>query len=256
MDWRPVVVAAVVVLAGCGALGGTAGDAGGPGTDATATLTPVPVPEVTETPVTLPPGVTGANVTDATALVDSHFEALAGRSYTLRVHVVVDGARSERHLRVETDTRYYRADRLADPWGNTTQFADDGTLYTRDQYRGTFRYSRFDSLDMHRSQTVQLSRAFLRVDRVRVAETRVDGQPAYELTGSYPTHPATESLRNVSLRAVVEPSGLIRALNVSYDRESDGATVVRSFAYSELDTTTVERPAWVTRQWNGTDTPG
>ena len=254
MDWRPVAVAVVVVLAGCGALGGTgAGADERAGSDATPTLTPVPVPEVTETPVTLPPGLTGDRVTDTTALVDAHFAALAGRSYTLRIRVTVDDARSERLFRVETPTRYVRADRLDGGSGDRTHFADGATLYTRNEFDGQRYYGRFDDVDPPSTRTVRLSRAYLRVDRVRVAETRVDGDPAYELTGSYDTHPAIESFRNVSLRAVIEPSGLIRTLNISYYRVNGGANVTRSFAYSDLDSTTVERPAWVDREFNDTD---
>ena len=97
-----------------------------------------------------------------------------------------------------------------------------------------------------------LSRAFLQVDAVRVAETRVDGDPAYELTGRYPVHPAVSSLANFSLRAVVEPSGFVRSMNVSYVRTGavDGTNVTRSFAYTDVDATTVEPPAWVDREFN------
>jgi len=254
MNWRAVVVAVVVVLAGCGALGGgSAGADNADRSDPTRTLTPVPVPEVTETPVTLPPGLTGDRVTDSAALVEAHFAALSGRSYTLRIRVTVDDARSERLFRVQTPTRYYRADRLEDGGADRTHFADGATLYTRNEFDGQRHYGRFDDVSPPSTRSVRLSRAYLRVDRVRVAETRVDGDPAYELTGTYDVHPAVESFRNVSLRAVIEPSGLIRTLNVSYYRATDGANVTRSFAYSDLDSTTVERPGWVDREFNATD---
>ena len=251
-----MAVAAAVVLAGCGALGGAGTGADERGqSDATPTLTPVSVPEVTEQPVTLPSGLTGERVTDTVALVDAHFAALSGRSYTLRIRVTVDDARSERLFRVETPTRYYRADRLDDGGPDRTHFADGEYLYTRNEFDGQRYYGRFDDVDPPSTRTVRLSRAYLRVDEVRVAETRVDGDPAYELTGSYPVHPEIESFRNVSLRAVIEPSGLIRTLNISYYRVTDGSNVTRSFAYSDLDSTIVERPAWVDEQWNGTTTP-
>jgi len=250
MDWRTVSVALAVVLAGCGALGGASGPSGDRAGE-TPTLSPVPVPEVTTAPPTLPPGLAGANVTDANALVDAHLAAIQGRSYTLTVRVRVDDERSERRFRVETPTRYYRVDRLADPRSDTAQFADGNSLYTRTEYGDSVEFGRYDDPSPPRSQTVMLSRAFLQVDSVRVAETRVEGDVAYELTGSYDTHPAIESFRNVSLRAVVEPTGLIRTLNISYYRANDGSKVTRSFAYSDLDSTTVERPAWVDAQWNG-----
>ncbi|MFB6140639.1 MAG: hypothetical protein ABEJ26_09425 [Halosimplex sp.] len=250
MRWRVVAAAFAVVLAGCGALGGAPEQSGGRSAD-TPTLTPVPVPEATTAPPRLPPGLTGANVTDANALVDAHLAAIRGRSYTLAVRVRIDGERSERLLRVETPTRYYRVDRLADR-GDTVQFADGDDLYTRTEYRGDVRYGRFDDPSLPRSQTVALSRAFLRVDDVRVAETRVDGDVAYELTGRYPVHPSVDTLANFSLRAIVEPDGFIRSLNVSYVRTGtgDGTTVSRSFVYSDVDATTVEEPAWVDREFD------
>jgi len=254
MDWRAVAVVLAVVLAGCGALGG------GPGsvrdrTGDTPTLSPVSVPAATTASPTLPPGVTGDNVTDANALVDAHLAALQGRSYTLTIRVRVDGERFERLYRVETPTRYYRADRLAEPRGDTTQFADGDTLYTRTEYGDAVQYGSFDAATLPRSQTVMLSRAFLQVDAVRVAETRVDGEPAYELTGQYPAHPAVSTLANFSLRAIVEPSGFIRSMNVSYVRAGTdaGTNVTRSFAYSDVDATTVERPAWVEREFDRTE---
>jgi hypothetical protein len=254
MNWRIVTVAFAVVLAGCGALGGASDPARDPAEE-TPTLSPVPVPEVTTAPPTLPPGVTGANVSDANALVDAHLSAVQGRSYTLTVRVSVDEERSERLFRVETPTRYYRIDRLAEPRGDTTQFADGDTLYTRTEYGSAIQYGRFDDPTLSQSQTVMLSRAFLQVDAVSVAETRVDGELAYELTGQYPVHPAVSTLANFSLRAIVEPSGFIRSVNVSYVRTGSdaGTNVTRSFAYSDVDATTVERPAWVDREFNRTE---
>jgi hypothetical protein len=253
MNWRAVSVALAVVLAGCGGLGNAPGPAGDR-TGETPTLSPVSVPESTPIPVTLPPGVTGANVTDANALVDAHLAAVQGRSYTLTVRVRVDDERSERLFRVETPTRYYQVDRLAEPRGGTAQFADGDTVYTRTEYGGGVDFGSYDDPSPPRSQTVMLSRAFLQVDTVRVAETRVDGSPAYELTGQYPVHPAVSSLANFSLRAVVEPDGFVRSMNVSYVRTGadDGTSVTRSFVYSDVDATTVERPAWVDREFNST----
>ena len=247
MDWRAVWVVLALVLAGCGSV---ATGAETPGE----TLTPVPVPEVTDTPATLPPGVSGASVTDTDTLLDAHAAAIQGRSYTLTVDVRTGSERARRVIRVETPTRYLRRDTLAEPWGSATQFADGEHLYTRTDYGSTVEYGRIESVSPPRSQTVQLSRAFLRLDEVRVAETRVGGEVAYELTGQYPIHPAVETMENVTLRAVVEPDGFVRSLNVSYTRHSDYVrmNVTRSFAYTDVDATTVERPVWVDREFNDT----
>ena len=254
MDWRPVAVAAVVVLAGCGALGGAGSDDPGR-SEATSTLTPAPVPGVTATPVPLPPGLVEGGVSDADRLVDAHRSALGGRSYTLRVQLRVEEDLYTRLVQVETPTRYYSHDVLGSTRGNVTQFATGPSIYTRSAFLGVVRYDRLNNAYPPESRTVRLSRLFLQVGEAVVFETTVDGRPGFVVRGTYPVHPESERLRNVTLRAVVEPSGLIRSMNVSYLRDgSRGPTnVTRSFAYSDLDSTTVERPDWVDREFNDTD---
>jgi hypothetical protein len=253
MDWRPVAVAAVVVLAGCGALAGAVSDDPGR-SEATSTLTPVPVPEVTATPVPLPPGVNESGVRDADALLDAHQSALQGRSYTLRVRLRVNEDLYTRLVRVETPTRYYQHDVIGGTRGNVTQFASGPSVYTRSAFLGVVRYDRLNNAYPPESRTVRLSRLLLQVGDAVVFETTVDGRPAFVVRGTYPVHPETERLRNVSIRAVVEPSGLIRSLTVSYVRAGSRgpANVTRSFSYRDVDSTTVERPAWVDREFNDT----
>lgn len=77
-----VAVAALAVLAGCPATGGTTG-----GDAPTDTVTPAPLP-TTAPPA--PPGVSAERV-DPTTLAAAHADALATTSYTLRVERRVDG---------------------------------------------------------------------------------------------------------------------------------------------------------------------
>jgi hypothetical protein len=253
MNWRALAVALAVVLAGCGSVvDGESPDSGGP----TPTLTPAPVPTVTEPAPTLPPGVTGDSVSNATALYAAHTSYLRGRSYTLRVRVRVDESTTERLFRVETPTRYVRHDVL--PGRNFTQFADGDVSYLRSDLGGNRLFGRSTDVDPPTAHTVRLSKAYLQLDAVRVAETRVDGELAYELTGQYPVHPALDSFRNVTIRAVVHPRGLLRSVNVTYVSVEDGTEtrVTRSFAYTAVDATTVERPAWVDREFDAADGTG
>ena len=251
MDPRPVALVLVVLLAGCGSVVDTGA---GPETDASGTLTPAPVPEVTATPVPLPPGVAEGGVVDADRLVDAHRSALQGQSYTLRVRLRVNEDLYTRLVRVETPTRYYSHDVIGGNRGNVTQFATGPSVYTRSAFAGVVRYDRLDNAYSPESRTVRLSRLFLQVGEAAVIETTVDGRPAFVVRGTYPVHPESERLRNVSVRAVVEPSGLIRSLNASYVRTGarGPANVTRSFAYSEVGSTTVERPDWVDREFNDT----
>lgn len=72
---RALVLALVVVLAGCSGLAGLSGD-GPAATDTVATPAPVP----TDEPVAYPPGVSASGV-NATALGAAHERALRGASY-------------------------------------------------------------------------------------------------------------------------------------------------------------------------------
>jgi hypothetical protein len=257
MNWRAVAVVVSLVLAGCGSVvgGNGAAEASDSVSAPTPTLTPVSVPEVTTASPTLPPGVSGDSVTDSAALYDAHMAYLQGRSYTLEVRVRADEVRSERLFRVETPTRYYRQDLL--PGRNFTRYADDETVYTRTAIGDNELFARSDDVDRPSAHTIRLSKAFLQLDEVRVAETLVDGRLHYELTGSYPVHPTVETLRNVSIAAVVHPAGFIRSLNVSYVAARSGTetNVTRTFAYTDVGETTVERPAWVDRVPEEGETP-
>lgn len=260
MDLRLAVVGLVVVLAGCGALGGSGGPDGpfDTETDEERTLTPVAVPEVTAEPAPLPPGVTTAGVTDADALLDAHRAVLRNQSYTLTVRLSVDGVVSERLARVESPTRYYQREVLAGSESNVSRFASDRTVYTRSVAPNATRYARFDTVRPPGSQTVRESRLLLSVPTATVFETTVDGRPAFVVRGSYPVHPAASALRNVTLRAVVRPDGLVRSLNASYTRVdgADRTAVSRSFRYTDLGETTVDRPDWVAERWNVTGSAG
>jgi len=251
MDWRPLALAAVVVLAGCGAVLDEGGS--GAGTP-TPTLTPAPVPEVTATPVALPPGMTGDRVTNPDRLLAAHRSVLDGVSYTLRLRVGVGDAVSTRVIRLESPSRFFTHDVMSGPRGNVTQFASGPVVYARMEYAGVTQYAEFDNDYPPDSQTVQLTRLFFRVGDVAVYRTTVDGDPAFAVAGSYPVHPEAERLRNYTVRAVVEPSGLVRSLNVSYVRaEGPSRTnVTRSFTYSDVGSTEVEAPVWVDREFNGT----
>jgi len=254
MDRRVAAVGVALLFAGCGAFGGATGADATTGPDDATTLTPVPVPSVTDEPVTLPPGVTTGGVADADTLLDAHRAALRDRSYTLAVRLSVDGTVTRRTARVESPTRYAQRDVLVRQGVTISRFASDRTVYTRSVSQNLTRYDRFDTVRPPGSQTVRESRVLLSIPAATVFESTVDGRSAFVVRGSYPVHPAAPGLRNVTVRAVVEPDGLVRSLTAEYVRaDGDGRTnVTRSFSYSDVGSTTVERPDWVMARWNET----
>jgi hypothetical protein len=133
---RGLVVAVLVVLAGCSGFTGT--PAAGP----TETLTPVPVPETPATPAParsttpsatpaaeeLVPGVTAERVADPFALVDAHVVGMTAASYAVRRTTTVrhpNGTLRTRETttaRVETGGERYRlADEVAGPAAASVQ---------------------------------------------------------------------------------------------------------------------------------------
>lgn len=96
-----------------------------------------------------------------------------------------------------------------------------------------------------------------------VGETTRNGTTSYELAATNVTNPvpftrfgveAVDDLRNVSFRAQVTPKGLVREYRIDYGatvagEDVPGATartirVHRVVRYTDLGTTTVERPPW------------
>lgn len=250
MDGRLAVVVLVVVLAGCGSIAGDAGQ------DQTAaeTLTPVPVPEETPEPASLPPGVTGDGVPNSNALFGAHLSALEGESYTLRVRIANDDEVSTHLFRVESQHRYLRSSLLGGYGQNVTSFTDGERVYIRSEFDGVPNYARGNVTERPTSHTVRLSKVFLRLEDAEVAKVLRDGEIHYRIRGRYDEHPRAQSLKDFSVHAVVSQEGLIRSLTASYTVEGSGGptNVTRAFEYTEVGTTTVERPDWVRNRWGQT----
>lgn len=256
MDARLAVVAAVVVLSGCGAVVDDAGSA--PGIEET--LTPAPVPEPTPEPVTLPPGVASDSVPNANALFGAHTRYLDGKSYALDVRVGADDQESRHVFRIESELRYYRYDRLAGYPQNVTSFADGETVYVRSELFNDSRYATSNVTGSPSFHTVRLANVFFRLDEATVTRTQADGDPHYRVRARTDDHPRLDSARDFRLRALVTPDGFIRSMRVDYVLVGNGepTNVTRQFEYSDVGSTTVDRPEWVRERWdaNGTAGPG
>ncbi|WP_123539384.1 hypothetical protein [Halosimplex salinum] len=265
MDWRPLVVVALVCLAGCGTLIGDDADSG-------ETLTPAPVPSVTPTDTTervLPPGVSGGGRLDLDELAAAHRDALANRSYVWREWrgshdpgvTETDDLLLVRSARVAAEDRYrYWADSYLVDLGMRTRFVHNYSEYVT----GGVGYARLspsgaEPVEVRRlpapsasdrvgDETAPAIRRYLSLPAEDVTVTVLRrGDPArYRIDGHTATVPGANPVRNYSVTAVVSADGLLRSLSVSYRTDRpDGPTVVRyRFELSELGGTTVGPPDW------------
>jgi hypothetical protein len=258
----PVLLACLLLLAGCGGLGGTDAD------DAsTATLTPAAVPEP---PPTAAPGVrlpgegaTGPAV-DAARLLAADERVRAATSY-----------RVVRAVRVRGDGWTTRVDR-------TRAVAANGTTYQRLDVEGT------DQLGavVGRGElwaTANDSARYVRTyspDGALIEQGRLPSTPRHYRVGqdlrglvvrggSYAVEPTADGAvlrstgpvalpadvvpfalgepRNASARLVVAESGLVRSVRVAYDARAAAGPVRVTIRHRLVDVgnTTVGRPTWV-----------
>lgn len=250
-----LILAVIVVLAGCTALGT------GP-TSPTPTATPT-------WPAELPPGVATTDVTEPLRLVRAHTATLVGTSYTFRQTVTVsttDGIqlgtmRSVR--RVEPDGSFVHRMRTegvvpsvvtnveaVDVYSNGTvtvvRFRQDGENRTLVSPADEARISAGDVI-----QKGTLYSMFSTTDPAVTGPIRRDGTTYLHVRGANGT--ATigfTDATNASFEALIAPSGLIHRYALAY-HVNDSYTgwkgrIVRRVVYDDVGTTTVERPDWAT----------
>lgn len=272
---RRLLVAGLLVLAGCGGLGG-------------GTPTPAPTAPAETTAgadAFVAPGVTREGIADPDALARAHGAAVEGRSYVLaseRVARYPNGTlRSRLTVRVALGADHgYRATAstagpeaptfLGDPpatgtfWSNGTTYArrfthGERTVYNEFEPRqngaGTWSYwVRTVPFGGRQSDPVSFYRAVFWSARSWSVERRpANGTAAYRLVATGTTEsgfdPDVTRLRTARLVADVAPSGLVRTLSLRYAGESAGAPVrVRwTVRYRGVGSTAVARPPWLGR---------
>jgi len=274
---RVALVALLVVLAGCPAVGSQP--------------TPTPPPE------TYPPGVSTDGVTDAGELGRAHTNTLNDTSYTIvsnrTIRYTNGTVVSHLFVRVElaADRSFFVSASTAGDEGPlflgdppaSGEFWSNGTVYVRshtraghttyneftppDNFVGTWRYWRatvpFGGQDGHARQTV--TTLFSDVP-TRVTDVRTqDGTTVVALAGKGATDDTfakvgTGPVGNVTVRAEVTESGVVRSLDLSYVTFVNGQSVRVEWTvrYDDVGATAVERPPWFDRAVgaNATETPG
>ncbi|WP_276273420.1 hypothetical protein [Haloarcula litorea] len=221
--WRPLLVVAVVALAGCSGLLASGG-ASPPDGQA---VTPAPVPERTERPVALP-RVAGDVAVDR--VLERHDAALAGRSF--HRHTEFAGPESTRDVWVDRDADVVRVQRRFGP------LADDAIVTNGTLYRSVSDDPRTDYATLEatgtpyvatRSGVATLDRLFGVVEGYdRVGTVRRDGRPLAVVASNDTEVPLSgadpDQTVAVESRFYVDRQGIVRYVD-HWARRSDGSTV-------------------------------
>jgi len=244
MSRRVALVAFLTVLAGCTVTGGTAG--------APEPVTPAPVPTADEGRVA--PGVTNDTVVDADALATAHERAVAGRAYTLTTVYAAGSHRTDTRIAVEEPWRYrYRSNTSIGGRDDRT-FVDGRTRYSRYRRPLGVEYVRAEAVpadERFGAMTAHLVRTYLALGTADVS--RLPDGTGYAVTITHSNPPGLDGRVGYAARAVVESSGFVRALSVTYRNRAGNTTVSHRYTYTNIGGTTVDRPGWVRAEWgNGT----
>jgi hypothetical protein len=267
MDSRPVLVVVIVVLTGCGAVP-FGSDAP---TTSTETLTPAPVSTPTKsngTPIERPPGIPLDGVVNTDQLTEAHRSVVTDRSYrwTLDYEINWSGG-SDGPERGFTRRAVVEPNQFLIYQVNDGQ-APDKSLFV-DETGG---YLRIVTDNATRTETVaepgasedyasggQLIERFLTGMNPNVSRVERGGEHYFRLhdrTGLPPMlNPAY--VRDCSVTAYVTAEGFVRSMTIRYERSlgGDGERVSIRFYYEGVESTTVDRPAWVDGLSFSTPTP-
>jgi len=272
----PVVLAVLVLLAGCGSAAGPASPGRG-----TATVTPAPVPTTapTATPAptaaptgtatpraaSLPPGVTASGIANASALASAHGAALDGRSY--RAVTVVNRStpsgweRTREVLRVDGDRVHLvrRTNETGTNGSSRVEYLDGRTRYVRcERANGTGACPTGPPSaiagDAAGTVLVLLSGSD---SRLVGTESRVAGADRGDealrhrvvITGNplgLGSPYGVLEARNYTATALVTPSGLVTELRASYDLVGGGTRirVTARLRFSSVGSVRVTPPPW------------
>ncbi len=251
-----VLLACLVVLAGCNGLAADGGDASMPD------VTPAEVPRDLHGG-SVAPGLTRQEVVDGTALLDAHRDLTANVSLTIQDTSRETLANGTVVQGYETTTRYganrsrfvtearltglehsggQRLDRYG-AWSNGT------VTYIHRVLDGTTRYrrepGRVGAVTDYRLRQLEELLAEFSVTSVRELGERA-GHDAYAVTGAS----RVSDDRDQRVRLVVDERGLVREFRTEVTREDyrerdRNVTVVRTTRYEAIGSTTVERPDWL-----------
>lgn len=249
-DVPALALATLLVLSGCGALGGS-----------TPTATPTPTPGATADAV---PGVSDGRLTDAGALLSAHETALVetGFESDFRINAterfqgeVFDASRRQRTIAEPGGDEYvFRTTQATgvrfDTWGNGSVSVTRGQSGETTRTR-VGRPTRTEVLTNRAGLRSFLTATGFEVDGV---EER-DGRTLVTLVSAGVPDPAASpgvvpdnatDLRDYEVRVVVDTSGRVLSFEATagYTLEGETGSMAVSYAVVRLDRPAVDRPDW------------
>jgi hypothetical protein len=224
------------------------------------------------------PGVTGEGVVDLAALAAAHERSVSARSYTIWVDTYrpatddADAPRVQEDVDVAVEGGRYRVVTSLERDGARSVvrrvYGEGRTQYVADLAgrNGSTTYRQVGpsraapsvgpTPELFASTVV---RRYLSTPETTVTgRTTFEGRPAYRLAGrGRPSGLGFEGLLNYSVVAFVTSDGLVYDLTARYTvaRDSRRSEVRFEWTYDRLDATTVERPAWVDREFGADRDP-
>ena len=100
--------------------------------------------------------------------------------------------------------------------------------------------------DRFQNQGAWFVSVYLATAESAVSQSSRSAQRTYLVTGRGTPEQLDGNISNYTATAVVDSDGLVRSLNVSYDRTTNGTTqlVSLAFEYRDVGNTTVTAPSW------------
>jgi hypothetical protein len=229
-----------------------------------------------------PPGMVESGISDRSALIEAHQNAVRNRQRTL--HVAAAGppnatfmsgrlawnytmrAEGSFHYRVDANHTFPAEADTATAGPGTVRinlFSNGGVNYRRRVNATQTTYRRYPMADGDDASTFTDEVSGFLGTFLQGELTRVDCVDDTDYRGAHcsiiirwapPSFPAAEGYR---ASAIIRPSGLVSSFSLSYtlpDTDNDGKRelVQFSFEYDTLDTTTVSEPEWLPEAKNET----
>lgn len=227
--FRAVLVAALVVLAGCSV--GLDRPAGGQ-----ETVTPAPKPSL-ERPAasqSVGPWLFEGGVIDSEALADTHEAQLTGTAYRVDERFVRRqyGYHISNVRIVENATTWIRTDGVVrrdrtrhriplaapenDWWENITALQTGGERFVVIRRNGSRTYERNRSFEQPYVDTAETIRWALNVENATVEPFEANGTTYYRIESDEPATPTLRWTTDYEVSAVVEQSGFVHRLAIEY----------------------------------------